>query len=101
MKLQKVTKITILFLFILPFILNQIWYVGGPEWAYWVSRYLWYSEILVFGLLMSVIPQKTRIWMYDKDEWQEKSLIDKISFVVYGIFLMIIGISSLASSCSK
>ena len=88
MKFQKILKYVALFLFILPFILNQIWYVGGDEWMYWISRSLCYSEIIVFGLLLLVFSRKPRI----KNGSQEKSPFMKIVLFVYGIILVVIGI---------
>lgn len=95
MKLQKLIKFIVLFLFILPFVLNQIWYAGEVEWMYWVSSYLCYSEILVLGLLLTIIPKKTRNWMNDKNDLQERSLFMKIASAVFGIVLVVIGIFTL------
>lgn len=98
MKLRKIAIFIVLFLFILPFVLNQIWYVGGSEWMYWLSSYLCYSQILILGFLlvvMVVLPRKLGIWLSwlnnDSSPYEQK-LSMKITYFVYGLILVTIGI---------
>ena len=60
---RRVAALVFLGLFISPFCLNQVWYVGGPGWMYWLSSYLCYSQLLVAGLLFILTPRRFRSWL--------------------------------------
>ena len=88
MKTTRVVKFAFLFIIVLAFVLNIVWSVRGNEdaWMYWTSRYLISSAMIILGFLMCVIPRQIRILIYRKDDWQEKSMMDKAGFKFYEVF---------------
>jgi hypothetical protein len=92
----------VLALFIAPFCMNQIWYVGGGEWLYWLSSYLCYSQMVVAGLLMVLVSRQFRDWVNRNpltgasvgkpDDWTE---LRHAVMQIAGVVLLIIGMGLL------
>ena len=93
MRFQKIIGYAIPPLFILPFILNSVWYSWGGDWLYWVSRSLWSLGVIVFGLIVIVVIIKLK----NNKKLQDQSLFMKIVLFVYGIILVAIGIFLLST----
>jgi hypothetical protein len=91
-------RMIVLALFIAPFCLNQIWYVGGGDWLYWFSRYLCSSEMVMAGFLMVFFSRQFRDWVnrnpltgasVGNRTWTE---LRHAGMQFFGVVLLIIGI---------
>ena len=87
MRFQKTIGYAIPALFILPFILNSVWYSWGGDWLYWVSRSLWSLGVIALGVTVLVVIIK----LENKKKLQDESLFMKIVLFVFGIILVAIG----------
>src|SRR4030066_401473 len=101
-------RMIVLALFIAPFCMNQIWYVGGGEWLYWSSWYLCSSQMVVAGLLMVLVSRQFRDWVNRNpltgasvgkpDDWTE---LRYAGMQIGGIVLLIIGIALLSIATKR
>ena len=98
MKHRKKAMFVVLFLFISPFLFRQISSAGGIEWMYWLSSYLCYSQMLVFGTLLVVVPKKLRNWLNwlnNEDAPYDHRFFMKIFYALFGLGIMVMGLLNL------
>jgi hypothetical protein len=100
-KKVKFTRWSLGLVFLLSFVLNNIWQGGENHWAYWVSRFLNGGEAVVFGMAFLIFPKvmmkvctKDNEDLSDIPDWKFKviGLIAGIPFSVFGIYFFSIGI---------
>ena len=95
-------SIILLGLFITPFCLNQLWYVGGPEWFYWTSSYLCYFQLWIVGLLFVLVPRGFRNWLNQNTVSSSRRKAGNrwsgglhLAYILMGLIFFVIGSFSL------
>lgn len=84
-------KYILLFLILLPFILNILWSGTGPEWLYWVARFLIGLEELVAGILLVFFPMLLQRLLGVKADRRVAVLL-----ILFGLYLLNLGIHDFA-----
>lgn len=72
-KTLKLIKILLVFSIVLSGTLNMLWPLDGFRWAYWISRFLLSSTVIIFGLSFLIFP-KFMMQMYYEDEKDYKEI---------------------------
>jgi hypothetical protein len=84
-------KYILLFLILLPFILNIVWSGTGPGWLYWSARLLGHIEQFLAGILLINFPIAVQKLFGTKADRRVAVLL-----ILLGIYFLIIGIDGLS-----
>jgi hypothetical protein len=97
-KKVKFTRWSFGLVFLLSFVLNNIWQGGKNLWAFWISRFLSGSEIIVFGLAFIFFPYfMLRVCLINKEDLKDNpKWMFRVIVPIFGISLVILAIYALA-----